>query len=409
MISTDRATAIILELSQAVVEIETVPLHSALHRVLAESVVSKLDFPHWDNSAMDGYAVRWSDLQAGMEHLQVVSEIPAGVAPTTSIESGQAARIFTGAMLPTGADTIVIQENTQRIDDQLQITKPATTQGEFVRRQGDFAKTGQVLLTRGTHLLPASIAVLAAAQYPQVRVYRRPRVAILSTGNELVQPGDTLAPGQIVDSNQYALTALIQQWGGEPVLLGNAPDNPQELAAMMQRAIDSADIVISTGGVSVGDYDYVDRVLAELGGEIQITAVAVKPGKPLTVATFQRNGQQILYFGLPGNPVSALVSCWRFIYLGFQRVAGVESPQLPWREAVTGVDLRSDNKRESYLWGRVEINSDRPEFIPKFMLVAGGHSSGNLINLARANALALLPVGQNATAGSVVRVLMIDN
>jgi molybdopterin molybdotransferase len=405
MISTDQATAIILKLSQAVAERETVPLNFALHRVLAASVVSKLDFPHWDNSAMDGYAVRWSDLQAGIVSLQVVSEIPAGVAPTKSIEPGQAARIFTGAMLPTGADTIVIQENTQRHGDQIQIMKPAIAQGEFVRRQGDFAKIGEVLLTRGTRLLPASIAVLAAAQSPQVQVYRQPRVAILSTGNELVRPGDTLAPGQIVDSNQYALTALIQQWGGEPVLLGNAPDNPQELAIMMQRAIDSADIVLSTGGVSVGDYDYVDRVLAELGGEIHITAVAVKPGKPLTVATFQRNGQQVLYFGLPGNPVSALVSCWRFIYAGFQQVAGVTNPQLPWIEAVTRVDLQSDNKRESYLWGRVEIKSDQQEFMP----MDGGHSSGNLINLARANALAMLPAGQNAVAGNVVRVLMIDN
>ena len=405
MISTDRATAIILELSLAVAETETVSLSSALHRVLAESVVSNLDFPHWDNSAMDGYAVRWSDLQAGMERLQVVSEIPAGVAPTRSIEPGQAARIFTGAMLPPGADTIVIQENTQRVDDQLQIINPATTQGEFVRRQGDFAKIGDVLLIRGTKLLPASIAVLAAAQYPQVQVYRKIRVAILSTGNELVQPSDILAAGQIVDSNQYALAALIQQWGGEVVLMDNAPDSLLELTALMQRAIDTADIVLSTGGVSVGDYDYVDQVLAELGGQIQITAVAVKPGKPLTVATFQRDGQQILYFGLPGNPVSALVSCWRFIYLGFQRVAGVAIPQLPWTESVTGVDLRSDSKRESYLWGRVEFSSNQPEFRP----VAGGHSSGNLINLARANALALLPVGQNAAAGSVVRVLMIDN
>jgi molybdopterin molybdotransferase len=404
MISTDRATAIILELCQAVAEIETVPLHSALHRVLAESVVSKLDFPHWDNSAMDGYAVRWADLQAEIDYLQVVSEIPAGVAPTTNIESGQAARIFTGAMLPAGADTIVIQENIQRTGDRIQIMKPATAQGEFVRRQGDFAKTGEVLLTKGTKLLPASIAVLAAAQYPQVQVYRRTRVAIFSTGNELVQPGDTLAPGQIVDSNQYALTALIQQWGGEPVLMGNAPDSPQELAAMIQRAIDSADIVLSTGGVSVGDYDYVDRVLAELGGEIHITAVAVKPGKPLTVATFQRKGQRILYFGLPGNPVSALVSCWRFIYLGFQQVAGVPTPQLPWMEAVTGVDLRSDGKRESYLWGRVELKSDRQEFMP----VAGGHSSGNLINLAQANSLAMLPVGCDAAANSVIQILRID-
>ncbi len=404
MISTDQATSLILELSQAVVGIQTVSLNLALHRVLAESVVSKLDFPHWDNSAMDGYAVRWSDLQAGVDRLQVVSEIPAGVAPTKSIEPGQAARIFTGAMLPIGADTIIIQENTERIGDQLQIIEPAKIMGEFVRRQGDFAKTGDVLLTKGTRLLPASIAVLAAAQYPQVQVCRRPRVAILSTGNELVQPGDTLAPGQIVDSNQYALTALIQQWGGEPIWLGSAPDNPQELAVMMQQAIDAADIVLSTGGVSVGDYDYVDQVLAKLGGEIHITAVAVKPGKPLTVATFEKAGGRTLYFGLPGNPVSALVSCWRFIYLGFQQVAGIAHPQLPWSEAMAGVDLRSDNRRESYLWGRVEIKNDRQEFVP----VAGGHSSGNLINLAQANALALLPVGQNAIAGSVVQVLMIN-
>jgi molybdopterin molybdotransferase len=404
VISSQQASELILKNSHTVTEIETVPLHLAQQRILAEPVISPLDFPHWDNSAMDGYAVQWGDLQAGVDRLQVVCEIPAGVAPTQKIESGQAARIFTGAMLPTGADTIVIQENTQRTGDQLQITKPANHLGDFVRRQGDFAQAGDVLLTPGTRLLPASIAVLAAAQYPQVAVYRRPRVAILSTGNELVQPGELLAPGQIVDSNQYALTALIQQWGGEPVLMGNAPDNPQELAALMQRAINSADIVLSTGGVSVGDYDYVDRVLAELGGEIHITAVAVKPGKPLTVATFQRNGQQILYFGLPGNPVSALVSCWRFIYLGFQQVAGIAHPQLPWTEAVTGVDLRSDSKRESYLWGRVEIKNNRQEFMP----VAGGHSSGNLINLAWANALALVPVGQNVTNGDVLRVLMIN-
>jgi molybdopterin molybdotransferase len=404
MISTDRATTIILELSQAVAEVETVPLHLALHRVLATSVVSKLDFPHWDNSAMDGYALRWADLQAGINHFQIVSEIPAGVAPTQSIQAGQAARIFTGAMLPVGADTIVIQENTQRNGDQLQIIKPATAQGEFVRKQGDFAKTGEILLTKGTRLQPAAIAVLAAAQYPQVQVYRRPRVAILSTGNELVQPGDPLAPGQIVDSNQYALTALIQQWGGEPVVIGNAPDHPLELAAMMQQAIDSADIVLSTGGVSVGDYDYVDRVLAELGGEIHITAVAVKPGKPLTVATFQRNNQQILYFGLPGNPVSALVSCWRFIYLGFQQVAGVDRPQLPWIEVVAGVDLRSDGQRESYLWGQVKINNNRQEFVP----VSGGHSSGNLINLAQANALGVLPIGQSVISiGSSVKTLIL--
>jgi molybdopterin molybdotransferase len=404
MISTDRATALILELSQAIADTELVPLHQAQGRVLAESVISKLAFPHWDNSAMDGYAVCWSDLQAGVDRLQIVSEIPAGVAPTKTIAAGQAARIFTGAMLPTGADTIVIQENAQRTGDELQIIKPANALGEFVRQRGSFAEVGDILLARGIRLMPASIAVLAAAQYPQVLVYRRPRVAILSTGNELVQPGDILAPGQIVDSNQYALAALVQQWGGEPICLGNAPDEPMELAAAMQRAIDCADLVLSTGGVSVGDYDYVDRVLAELGGQIHITAVAVKPGKPLTVATFERNNRQVMYFGLPGNPVSALVSCWRFIYLGFQQIAGIADARLSWIEAVTTVNLRSDSKRESYLWGQVEINNNRQEFMP----VAGGHNSGNLINLARANALAMLPVGRSVDAGSAVQILLIS-
>jgi molybdopterin molybdotransferase len=405
MISTLQASELILNLSKPISKIETVPLHLASQRILAEPVISKLDFPHWDNSAMDGYAVRWADLQAGIDKFQIVSEIPAGVAPTRSINPGEAARIFTGAMLPAGADTIVIQEHTQRNGDHLQIFKPAQAQRDFVRRRGDFAQAGQVLLTPGTRLWAAAIAVLAAAQYPEVQVYCRPRVAILSTGNELVQPTDTLAPGQIVDSNQYALAALIRQWGGEPICLGTAPDRPTELAAAMQQAIDTADIVLSTGGVSVGDYDYVDQILAELGGQIQITAVAVKPGKPLTVATFQQADRQVLYFGLPGNPVSALVSCWRFIYLGFQKVAGIETPVLPWTTAITTTDLRSDGKRESYLWGKIQLHNGQQEFTP----VAGGHSSGNLINLATANALGMVPIGQSTiTTGSLVQILLIS-
>jgi molybdopterin molybdotransferase len=405
MISSNQATELIVSISRPVEEIEIVPISLAQQRILAEPVISQLDFPHWDNSAMDGYAVRWADLQMGMDKLQIVSEIPAGLAPTRSLAPGEAARIFTGAMLPKGADTIVIQENTQRSGDDLHIIQPATTQGEFVRQRGDFAKAGEVLLTPGTRLFSASIAVLAAAQYPKVKVYRRPQVAILSTGNELVQPGETMAPGQIVDSNQYALAALIQQWGGEPICLGCAPDQPTELAAAMQQAIESADIVLSTGGVSVGDYDYVDQILAELGGQIHITAVAVKPGKPLTVATFNLpTGKQTLYFGLPGNPVSALVSCWRFIYLSFQKVSGVAVPILPWTSAVTTRNLRSDGQRESYLWGKIQLNNNQQEFTP----VSGGHSSGNLINLAKANALAMVPIGQSTiVAGSLVQILML--
>jgi molybdopterin molybdotransferase len=402
MINAQPATELMLRISQPITATEQVPLTAAVGRILAIPIISQLDFPHWDNSAMDGYALRWDDITAGIDHLTVVSEIPAGVSPQRAISTGEAARIFTGAMLPEGADTIVMQEHVQRVHDQIHITKPPKGLGDFVRNRGAFAQPGTTLLPAGNRLTPAAIAVLAAAQYPQVTVYRKPRVAILSTGNELITPEQSLQPGQIVDSNQYALAALVQQWGGEAICLGIVPDQPTELRVAIQQAINSADIVLSTGGVSVGDYDYVDRVLAELGGQIHLTAVAVRPGKPLTVATFQPAARSVIYFGLPGNPVSALVSCWRFIYLSFQQVAGITNPSLNWSHAITTQNLQSDGQRESYLWGRVVIVNSQPEFSP----VAGGHNSGNLINLAQANALALLPIGTfQVSAGDVVSIL----
>jgi molybdopterin molybdotransferase len=408
MFTADQATQIILTLNLPPLTTETVNLSQANQRVLAEPIVSKLDFPHWDNSAMDGYAVRWSDFLANPADqsisLKIVETIPAGIRPTQAISAGEAARIFTGAMLPTGADTIVIQEQAVLAGDTVTIQQAPQSQGEFVRKQGDYAHRGDVLLPAGTKLLPPAIALLAAAQYAEVQVYQRPKVVIISTGDELVPPEQPLQPGQIVNSNQYALAALIQQWGGEAICLGIVPDQPAALKATMQQAIEQADLVLSTGGVSVGDYDYVDRVLAELGGQIQITAVAIKPGKPLTVATFERAGRSVIYFGLPGNPVSALVSCWRFVYLYFQRCAGLSHPQLAWQQAITNQNLRSNGQRENYLWGQISSVQGGYQFTP----VAGGHNSGNLINLALANGLALLPVGvQQIAAGQAVTVLLI--
>jgi molybdopterin molybdotransferase len=407
MLTADQATQIILALSKPLLTTETVSLSQAFDRILAEPVVSKLDFPHWDNSAMDGYALRWSDFQANNQSisLKIVETIPAGVAPTKMLAPGEAARIFTGAMLPEGADTIVMQEQAILAGEMVTIQQAPQALGEFVRKQGDYAHRGDVLLPAGTRLLPPAIAVLAAAQYAEVQVYQRPKVVIISTGDELVSPEQPLQPGQIVNSNQYALAALVQQWGGEAICLEIVPDQPAALAATMQQAIDQADIVLSTGGVSVGDFDYVDRVLADLGGQLHITAVAVKPGKPLTVATFERGDRSIIYFGLPGNPVSALVSCWRFVYLSFQCSAGIPTPQLAWQPAITTQSLRSNGQRENYLWGQVNCVQGRYQFTP----VAGGHNSGNLINLALANGLALLPVGvQQVLAGDEVVVLLIN-
>lgn len=408
MLSVKEAESIILNLAKGFnsnQDLEIVDLAAANGRILAESVRGKLDIPHWDNSAMDGYAVRYQDVrdcnQKQPAILKVVTEIAAGDRPQVEIEPGEAARIFTGAMLPTGTDTIVMQENTLREGEEVKILKAPDNQ-EFVRHQGAFYQAGSPLLAAGVAIGAAEIAVLATAQCTQVTVYRRPRVAILSTGDELVTPEQTLQPGQIVDSNQYALASFIASNGGIPIKLGIVKDEPQALREAIAKAISSADIVLSTGGVSVGDYDYVDRILTELGGTLHVRSVAVKPGKPLTVATFSNNS--CLYFGIPGNPVSALVSCWRFVRPALQKIAGNKSylPQLV--NAITRHDLKSAGRRETYLWGQVHLVDGQYEFA----LAGGSHSSGNLINLAQTNGLAIVPIGQLAiVAGAEIKVMLV--
>lgn len=391
---------------------EIVDLLSAPGRILAAEIASKLDFPHWDNSAMDGYAVRFTDVQFCSPEqpatLQIVEEIPAGYEPKQSVQPGQAARILTGSMLPVGADTVVMQEQTQRQGDHVTILAAPEAPQAFVRQRATFYQAGDPLLTAGTLLAAPEIAVLAAAQCTQVKVYRRPRVAILSTGSELVTPDQPLKPGQIVDSNQYALATLVAQMGAEPILLGVVNDQPAALQQAISQAIASSDIVISSGGVSVGDYDYVDQVLENLGCDIHIRAVAVRPGKPLTVATLRPDSPPAspkLYFGLPGNPASALVTFWRFVQPALKKLSGLpENWQPTFVEAYSQQDLRSDGKRETYLWGQLHLVKG----LYHFQRAAGSHSSGNLINLAGTNGLAVLPVGQTSVAaGARVMVMQI--
>ncbi len=278
MIPVAQAEQIILDLVQPLSETESISIlagyandfTTATGRILATTIVSQLDFPHWDNSAMDGYAVKFADVRSSTaKHpitLEVVEEIPAGYQPQREIQAGEAARIFTGAILPAGADTIVIQEHTQRVQKSFVKIQIAPTAKAFIRHRGEYARIGDPLLAPGTVLNPPEIAILAATGCSEVTVYRRPRIAILSTGDELVSPHQPLKPGQIVDSNQYAIAAFVQQAGGIPICLGIVPDDRTKLTAIMSEAISSADLVISTGGVSVGDYDYVEEILAELGG-----------------------------------------------------------------------------------------------------------------------------------------------
>jgi molybdopterin molybdotransferase len=383
-------------------DIEFVDLLMANNRILATPVTSSFDFPHWDNSAMDGYAVRYADVQQARADkpiiLTVLEEIRAGYQPQVTIKPGEAARIVTGAVMPTGADTVIMQERTYQEENRVFIFA-APQPEEFVRRKGDFYQAGKELLPAGISLTASEIGVLAAAGREQVCVFRRPRMAIFSSGNELVMPEEMLKPGQIVDSNQYALATLVRELGAEVLLLGIVKDDPTALKEIIDYALANADIVLSTGGVSVGDYDYIDKILVSLGAKVHFSSVQMRPGTPLTFATFPNS----LYFGLPGNPVSALVTCWRFVQPTVKKLAGLSKG---WEGKFLKVrshsELQSNGKMETYIWGKLHLLNG----VYQFYKAEGNYSSGNLINLAQTNALAVLPVGQTLVySGEEVFVL----
>lgn len=406
MLTVKQAENLILDLIQPITDIELVNLSGTTNRILAQSITSPLDFPYWDNSSMDGYAVRFANVMTAGEDnpvtLEIIEEIPAGYCPQKVVNSQQASRIFTGAMLPDGADTIVIQENTQKEGNFVKILS-SPQENEFIRQKGSFYRADDCLLSAGIKINPPEIAILATAQCTSIPVLRSPKIAIISNGNELITPEQTLQKGQIVDSNQYLLASFIAQNGGIPICMGIVPDDPDLLKHTIALALEEADFVISTGGVSVGEYDYVEKVLEELGGKIKISSVAIKPGKPLTVSTFS---QSKIYFGIPGNPVSTMVICWRFLQSAIAKLSGWQNH--PYPRLVQGItlnNLRSQGQRETYLWGKVKLVEGKYEF----SLNKGSHNSGNLINLQQTNALAKIGVGEYLIEiGEEVEILLVN-
>ncbi len=405
MIPVKDAEFLILDLVKPLGDYEVVDLTQALGRILAEDIYSNLDFPLWHNSAMDGYAFRFEDLQQFATLAIAPSDIPAGSSQYFSITSGECVRIFTGGILPDGADTVVMQEDVEIISDRLHI-KILPKLGEYVRQKGEFYQAGTILLQAGIKINPAEIGILASTQNQKVNVYRQPRVSIISTGTELRDLShNSCQKGQIIDSNQYALSGLLTQAGAVPISMGIVGDRPEDIAEIMIKALAHSDLVISSGGVSVGDYDYVDRVLADLGANIQIKSCAIKPGKPLTVASFNHK----IYFGIPGNPASLMVCFSRLIKGAIAKLSGANSaywyPQ--YIQAIALDDLHAQGRRETYLWGFVTANHNHWQFQPISNHISG-YSSGNLISWAGVNALAILKVNQTyIPRGEIALVLML--
>ncbi len=370
------------------------PLAKALGLRLAESVASDLDLPPFDASAMDGYALRHADLMRG-EALPVAFEIAAGTPPDT-LPEGQAARIFTGAVVPAGADTVVMQEEAAVLDDG-RVQLNATPVGSHVRHAGELCRAGMPLLEPGTALTPGRIGLLAAAGAARVQVIPRPRIAVVVTGAELVAVDRRPEPGQIRDSNRPLLAALATEANCELSSSGRVADDLVAQCQVLERALDSAELVLSSGGVSVGDYDLVPRAIAELGGEILLHRVRVKPGKPVLVA---RVGERWIV-GLPGNPVSVATSFRLFARPLIEALAGDATAfeEVPLQVRL-GEATANRGRRTLMLTAQLEVDAEGLRVTP--LAWQGSH---DLVQGAAANALIRLEPGEEHAAGARVPCL----
>ncbi len=377
---------------------EAVAFAGAHGRVLREDVVATHDLPPADNSAMDGYAVRASDIQSAPVRLPVTGDIPAGHPSADALQPGTAMRIMTGAFVPAGADTVVQVELTDGGTDVVTIGK-ALAAGANIRRRGEDLRAGETVLQAGTRIGPAELAMLAAAQKTSVLVARRPTVAILSTGDELVELDARLAPGKIVNTNGPLLAALVAEAGGIPRPLGIVADTPEATVAALRAALES-DFVITSGGVSVGAFDFVKAALESIGAETKFWRVAMKPGKPVVLS---RLGDRVI-FGLPGNPVSCFVSFHLFVRPALRKALGESgspfAPAVSMR--VTGA-LRSAGDRRVYV--RVRVVAEEGELVARPLAAQG---SGSLTSMLGANGLAIIEAGvTRVEANARVPVLLL--
>jgi len=379
----------------SVLSIETVGLVDALGRVLAEDVASRLSHPPVAVSAMDGYAVRAADISGAPVELTQIGESQAGGGYAGTVNIGETVRIFTGAPVPDGADAIVMQEITAVDGDRIQI-KEAVTEGKFVRPAGlDFSQ-GDILLQAGTVLSARDIGLAAAMNVPWLTVRRRPRVAIASTGDELTMPGEPMTAEQIISSNSLAIGGYVEAFGGTPLNLGIARDTQESLRQVLEGAR-GADLLVTTGGASVGDYDVVRQVMDDDGIDLTFYKVAMRPGKPLIFGRL--DGVPLL--GLPGNPVSAGVTSAIFLREAMAAMLGLEADDAS-EFAVLGVDLPANDSRQDYLRAKLSVDREGNRTAHPFE----GQDSSMLARLARADCLIVRPPeAPAAKAGERVEII----
>ena len=383
-----------------------VPLDDALDSVLAQDLVSPLDIPAWTNSAMDGYAARAADVRGASAEtpvrLRVVEVIPAGAFPTRAVGPGECARIFTGAPLPEGADGVVRQEDTDGAAGVVAILNDRDAGVNF-RRAGEDVRRGDTVLTAGTALGPAELGLLASLAVAHPLVYRRPRVAILAGGDEIVdvdQPEEILSGRRVASSNTHTLVAMVRRAGGEPVSLGIARDTPESLRAHLARGLD-CDLIVTTAGISVGEHDHLRAVLESLGAEQKFWRLRMRPGAPVGFGLLGG----IPWIGLPGNPVSTMVTFELFVRPAIRRMCG---HALPFRRAVTAraaepIILRP--RLQHFLRGIVTETAAGLE-----ARLTGPQGSGILTSMVKANALLVIPEDQQETAaGSPVQAILLDD
>jgi molybdopterin molybdotransferase len=401
MISVDEALKIVLD-NVAPLGVERISIMDALGRVLAEEIHSSRDIPGFDNSAMDGYAVRAADIEAASEshpvRLKVLETVGAGAMPSLPVEAGQAVRTMTGAPIPDGADAIVPVERTRGVETEVEILAPAE-KGAFVRPRGEDLKRGELVISPGKALSASDLGMLASLNRPMVDAYRRPRVAIVTTGDELVDIDTVPSGAQVVNSSAYALAGAVRETGGEPIMLKIARDRPEEVRARLAEAL-AFDVVLTTGGVSVGQFDHVKVVLDELGLRQLFHGVAQRPGRPLKFGTI--GGRPI--FGLPGNPVSTMVGFYLYVRPALRRMTNRNDLGLPRVTARCACDIQKANNLTEFV--RVTLARRNGEV---YATPTGNQSSGVLSSLSRAHGLLIGPASERVLkAGSQAAVLLLD-